>query len=58
MSECCVCLCVYDRERERKQQAGDNHRRPLLGEGRSTPSLSLFGLLAHSHPPLLSLSLS
>lgn len=45
-----VRLCVW----ERKQQAGDGHRRPLLGKGRSTHSL--FGLLSHSHPPLLSRS--
>lgn len=49
-----VRLCVW----ERKQQAGDGHRRPLLGKGRSTHSLSLSLWLALSLPPTPPLSLS
>lgn len=48
-----VRLCVW----ERKQQAGDGHRRPLLGKGRSTHSLSLSLWLALSLPPTPPLSL-
>lgn len=49
---------VCDWKRERKQQAGDDHRRPLLGEGRSTPSFSLVCSLTPIHPSSLSLALA
>lgn len=49
------CVSVYVSAHERKQQAGDGHRRPLLGKGRSTHSLSLS--LIPTHPSSLSLSI-
>lgn len=49
-------MCVYEREREKT--TGWRRPPPTVARGREKHSLSLFGLLARSHPPLLSLSLS
>lgn len=56
MRELCVCLCVCVTAREKT--TGWRRPPPTVARGREKHSLSLFGLLAHSHPPLLSLSLS
>lgn len=49
-------VCVT--ERERAKTTGWRRPPPTVARGREKHSLSLFGLLAHSHPPPLSLSLS